>query len=501
MQVQVLVKRLYTFFIQHPLLYVILLWVSIIAITSPNLNRPLSKHHEFNPSLVLICIENWQAIGGPQNANFTPLINYQNKTDKLPGFSTDKQHQFVNVSFGNFWYLAPYYYHTLLGIQPSAASLQIYNLILLLISLLLISKISAAISNSINNDLPRLLIPLFYAISPVVTWFCTNGYVHEVAVLPFYLSALLLLHNIFLKQHISLPKLVILAILVFLGILNDWLFATFCVVTSLYAIFLSVRTKKAIWLSLIMACTIGFLAAVTTILYCYSQQMGWQQLVDVSVSRWKERGLTASISAIEIVKYLSRNYVMGFAGLLFIILAFCNKTIRTTTAKLVQNKTISFFLFFSISIGLMHQLLFVQFSYIHDYSVLKMALPISIIGCSILYNFPCKLRMIAIGCVIFSSISTYYFINRPGQSAQNGDNYNYLQVLSTQINKTVVNDEILIIKDLILMPQLMYYTKRNYKSFEDEATCKAYMAKYGFKKACFITLDNWNINSVTHISQ
>jgi hypothetical protein len=229
--------------------------------------------------------------------------------------------------------------------------------------------------------------------------------------------------------------------------------------------------------------------------------MGWQQLIDISVNRWKERGLTTSISAIEIVKYLSRNYLMGFAGLLFIILVFCNKTIRTTTVKLVQNKTIAFFLFFSLSIGLIHQLLFVQFSYIHDYSVLKMALPISILCCCILYNCSYKLRMIAIVCMIFSSISTYYFINRPGQLAQNGDNYNYLQVLGTQIVTTVSNDEILVIKGLVLMPQLMYYTKRNYASFDNEVACKSYMAEYGFKKACFITLDNWNIKSVTHIRQ
>jgi hypothetical protein len=171
--------------------------VSVIAITSPNFNRPLSKHHEFNPSLVLICIENWQAIGGPQNTHFTPLINYQNSTDKLPGFSTDKFNQFVNVSFGNLWYLAPYYFHQLFHLKPTAASLQVYNLLLLLISLFLVNRIGQIISTATQQSALQLLIPLLYAISPVVAWFCTNGYVHEVAVLPFYFGALLLLHNIF----------------------------------------------------------------------------------------------------------------------------------------------------------------------------------------------------------------------------------------------------------------------------------------------------------------
>jgi hypothetical protein len=64
----------------------------------------------------------------------------------------------------------------------------------------------------------------------------------------------------------------------------------------------------------VLACSIGFLTAVGTILYCYSLQMGWQQLVTVSVNRWQERGLITSISAFEIAKLLGLNYIMGYAG-------------------------------------------------------------------------------------------------------------------------------------------------------------------------------------------
>lgn len=499
MQVQVLAKKITTFFILQPLLYVLLLWVSVIAITSPNFNRPLSKHHEFNPSLVLICIENWQAIGGPQYTHFTPLINYQNSTDKLPGFSTDKHNQFVNVSFGNLWYLAPYYFHQLFHLKPTAASLQVYNLLLLLISLLLVNRISQVISTATQQPALQLLIPLLYATSPVVSWFCTNGYVHEVAVLPFYFYALLLLYKIFSQSSITITKLLALSTLVFLGTLNDWLFAPLCAVTSLHAIYLFIKTKKAAWLAIVFACSVGFLMAVGAILYCYSLQMGWQELVNVSVNRWQERGLTTSVSAIEIAKLLGRNYLMNYAGLLFILLPICNKKIRLAITQHLQNKGLSFFLIISFCTGIIHQLMFLQFSYIHDYSVLKLALPLSIFTSLIIIQFKQTIRWAIVSCALISSIATYYYINRPGQVAQNGDKYSYLQTLGKNISQTVANDEILVIKDLVMMPQLMYYTKRNYLSFENETSCKTYMAKYGFKKACFITLNNWQIQSATHI--
>ncbi|MDI9365696.1 MAG: hypothetical protein QM541_12145 [Flavobacterium sp.] len=499
MKVQVLAKKITTFFIQQPLLYVLLLWVSVIAITSPNFNRPLSKHHEFNPSLVLICIENWQAIGGPQNTNFTPLINYQNSTDKLPGFSTDKYNQFVNVSFGNLWYLAPYYFHQLLHLQPTAASLQVYNLLLLLISLLLVNKISEAIGNATQQSALQLLIPLIYATSPVVAWFCTNGYVHEVAVLPFYFCALLLLHNIFLNPSISVTKLLALSTLVFLGTLNDWLFAPLCAVASLYAIYYFINTKKAAWLAVVLACVIGFVAAIATILYGYSLQMGWQKLVNLSINRWQERGLTTSVSAFEIAKLLGRNYLMNYAGLLLIPIGICSKKISVPITKLLQNKSLLLLLIGSFCVGFIHQLLFLQFSYIHDYSVLKLALPLSIFTSLIIIQFKQTIRLLIVICVLISSIATYYYVNRPGQIAQNGNPYSYLQTLGKNISQTVANDEILVIKNLDLMPQLIYYTKRNYLSFEDETSCKAYMAKNGFKKACIITLNNWQIQSAKHI--
>jgi hypothetical protein len=397
--------------------------------------------------------------------------------------------------------LAPYYFHQFFHLKPTAASLQAYNLLLLLISLFLVNRIGQIISTATKQSALQLLIPLLYAISPVVAWFCTNGYVHEVAVLPFYFGALLLLHNIFLQPSITATKLLLLSTLVFLGTLNDWLFAPLCAVTSLYALYLFIKTKKIAWLALVLACSIGFLTAVGTILYCYSLQMGWQQLINLSVNRWQVRGLTNNVSVLKITNLLGRNYFIGYAGILLIIFAIYNNKIRATTKKCLQTQSVAFFLIFSFCIGMMHQLVFIQFSYIHDYSVLKLALPISIFTSLIIIQFKRKIRLVVVSCLLFSSIATYYYINRPGKFAQNGDQYSYLQTLGKDISQTVANDEILVIKDLVMMPQLIYYTKRNYLSFENEASCRAYMTSYGFKKACIITLNNWQIKNINHIKQ
>ena len=58
-------------------LLLLIFFISVI-IRIPNLDRPLSKHHEFNAALILIPIDNWNQTS-PFDFNFGPVMSYQNE--------------------------------------------------------------------------------------------------------------------------------------------------------------------------------------------------------------------------------------------------------------------------------------------------------------------------------------------------------------------------------------------------------------------------------------
>ena len=61
----------------------ILFFVLSVVIRLPHLDRPLSKHHEFNPAVILMGLESWKEAGGPEKFNYIPLLTYQNAADTL----------------------------------------------------------------------------------------------------------------------------------------------------------------------------------------------------------------------------------------------------------------------------------------------------------------------------------------------------------------------------------------------------------------------------------
>jgi hypothetical protein len=55
----------------------------LVVLRIPTLDRPLSKHHDFNNAVVLINAVSWQQAGGGNKFCFTPVMNFQGQSNKL----------------------------------------------------------------------------------------------------------------------------------------------------------------------------------------------------------------------------------------------------------------------------------------------------------------------------------------------------------------------------------------------------------------------------------
>ena len=123
---------------------VLLLFVLSVLLRLPNLNRIVSKHHEFNAAMVLINTESWRQAGGGSTFHFIPLINFQNPGDKRPNkthYSVDPNGNQMYVSSGPAWFVIPYFIYEIFGLPNVPIYIQIINLIFNLASVILFFKL------------------------------------------------------------------------------------------------------------------------------------------------------------------------------------------------------------------------------------------------------------------------------------------------------------------------------------------------------------------------
>ncbi|MEJ0083849.1 MAG: hypothetical protein WDM78_23550 [Puia sp.] len=108
-----------------------LLFILSIFIRLPNLNRPGSKHYEFNTAVVMINIISWRQNGGGGQLNYTPVINFQHAGDKLPpnNLNIDKAGNTVYLSYGPGMFIIPYFFYQWLKLPAIPVYLEILNLI------------------------------------------------------------------------------------------------------------------------------------------------------------------------------------------------------------------------------------------------------------------------------------------------------------------------------------------------------------------------------------
>ena len=61
--------------------FLLLIFLVSIIIRIPNLNRPISKHHEFCTAVALRIIQIWDEVG-ISTYDFNPVMTYPNESDK-----------------------------------------------------------------------------------------------------------------------------------------------------------------------------------------------------------------------------------------------------------------------------------------------------------------------------------------------------------------------------------------------------------------------------------
>ncbi|HEX3046587.1 MAG TPA: hypothetical protein VHY08_17660 [Bacillota bacterium] len=149
----------------------------------------------------------------------------------------------------------------------------------------------------------------------------------------------------------------------------------------------------------------------------------------------------------------------------------------------------------------MHHLAFVNFTGVHDFSVLKTGALIAILigyfyqQITLLHQQ--KLTLILNGVIlllVFGSIFQYWVINQPKTTLW--------KVLGGKVAREAAKEEVVFLKsrDFFLQPQLIFYAHRNVATWSDKESAEALIRYNGLEKGVVFTLNDTNtkITEVEH---
>lgn len=499
------------------------IFILSVIIRLPNLNRPLSKHHEFVTAVSLRVLDIWDQEGAAKY-NFNPVMNYPGEANKYinnwastTGKMVDELGNYYYVSHPPFAYIFPHFIFKLLHLKPSVLSIQIFHLVINFISALFIYLIVCLLGQQkpfLKTYWSGIVGFSVYLFSQGVLWFQSNTYMSDMLVHFFFILNVYIILKLLIRKRFFSPKyLVWYAIVLFLMIYTSWLGVFFAFSVFLYSFIKLRKTKVYIPLNLItLFVSLGAIALFT---YQYSLINGFDNYLDQLVDRIGERGslvtgngILASFRGIlfGILRVL-KAYLTSYLPLFLLLASFVYLTFTKTKLRIVFTKNGYRFLWLSTLPVLLLHIFLLNYSG-HDFVSLYGSLFLSVL-IAILFD---KLKnaktlstnqlRLGIAFVLIGSLASYFYINRPGEKSMKGDNYAISKDLGEQIAQSNDADAVLFVQgDLSIDPQLIFYAHRNIQKVNDLAAAKEFLLARGLDKGILYHYTPASDNSFTQVER
>jgi hypothetical protein len=485
------VKKYLNKIIKHrPIAVLFILFLVSVIIRVPQLNRPLSKHHELNTAAVLTCLQVWQDSGvayscGAPIHMFPGAYNITTKNSKYPNLYK----RGVYLSMGPFSYILPHFICTTFGVKPSENSIRVFMLFIHFLSGLLIYYLTLTLlktqlnaSTTFNVEANKkwsLVAASLFIFSPIAMWFMGNSYSHETMVFPLYLLALLSGFKILLANYSTSKNFYILyGVSIALSIYTDWLGCVVALVFFTKAILDYKKKKPGLFL---ITNVLVLLVTIAVILWQYAHVIGNTELKQFVLEQFFNRRLPdngIAFTTIDFAKYFGSGY-----GLLAILCTIC---VLTKSVKWNSTTLIIFLIPF------LHYFLFRGFSNEHDYAVLKWAPFVLLTSVLFIKKYMQVLKISTIIVSLLLGIVLYEYVNKPGPKSLNGESYNWMKQIGNTIKKEAAEKEYILINTPSYYYQIGWYAKRNYKIIANEKDAKSWLQTQEFNRAVFFKIDNSN---------
>ena len=445
--------------------FIFLLFLLSIMIRLPTLNRPLSDHHEFNTAVILICLESWEAGGGASQFSFVPVLNYQNEGDRnYQSILSDKKGNTVYISFGPGWYILPALVSKFFAISASPLFLQVLNLCLHFISCVLIFFIIVKLYKEryVSNYIPHLIGTGIFIFSPELLWFMGNGYVTCGVAIPFILLATLFSLPLFLKPGSIMPgKLLLASLSLVIAIYCDWSAVFVAASFSIAALIHSRKNKNYLVVSLAYGAAV--LLSIGLMILQFASYLGLDQTLRILTERFIFRSYgNDGHGPFFLPGWFSWFLLSRHFSILLAIIVSVIFLMRTRKHYyFLSSQAIRLFKIL-LAAFLCHNLVLLNWSAGHDFSVMNYSILLAITGGTLIYEaFPRYLTKI-LTLTLLLSIGEYYYFNRPGTYSRKGIRYDGYQSLGESLKKIADPKEI-VFMNIETAPQITYYAKHGHR--------------------------------------
>lgn len=480
------------------LIIVLVLFAVSILLRLPNLNRPLSKHHEYNTAVILVDIESWRQAGGGSQFHYTPLLNYQNPGDKCPQRlpQIDSSGNILYLSFGPGWYVFPYFVFQLFHLPVVPVYLQVINLVFNLAAVILLFLLCDQL---IPDTQPRkyyrvILTCVLFMYSPGILWFLGNGYVTTGIMMPIVMAALLVLIPMLQSaEKIRAPRLVLLGLLIILLAYIDWFILFIAAVSSVWLLFKIRKDKRYALLLIVMA--IACISGIALIFLQFASYAGRENVIFCWLNRFKDRSIPdRGWPFFAMAGYVCQHIVTSYLPVL-LVLFFAATGLRLKKIKINHSGSESLFQgIYAISI-LLYNFILLQWSSDHEFALIPLSILLAFSGAGLTMRLV-NIRgfYIVTASFLILACAQYYLINRPGKVSWNGDHFDVYQQLGQELKTTPPDYKLFMNHHWTAV--IDFYAKRNITPVDNIDSARAYMKRWGISKAVWIEQTNYRLKEM-----
>ena len=479
-----------------------------IAVRLPQLDRPLSRHHEFGNALMLLPMSVWHD-SSAEAYGYAPVMTYPGRANaNINSFTyldLSRGREQYYLSFPALGYVLPYAAFQAVGIAPAPVALRVFNLVghLLCAALLfgMVRRLTRTKALAWRQNVPSLGAAAAYLLSPTPMWFQGNVYNHHsLAAVWLCLSLYALTRLLDSERHkLDNPALWLLGIGLLGGMLTAWLGAIVAAVVAAVLTVFVYRRRLPWWVLAIPVVAVLLGIGITT--YQYAQVVGLSSYVEYLQERFLLRtgGGGRGFAVGALMWSLLKWYAIGYLPILawLALMGAFYKPYRWLTG------TSGWVVGAAFGIAAIHHIALSDFTVIHNYSVLIDGLGLSLLvglGLQATHaNHKLRLALAMLGAALLLSVAQFYYINRPGDYNIDGQRYDYFAAIADTVRVHVAPDEVIFVRDLKPVPaaQVMYYAKRNFYQVDTRVEADSLLLMRGASRGVLLEVESAKVPEVS----
>lgn len=307
---------------RRDLLIVLFAFALSIGVRLPQLNRPLSAHHELCTAVALIILHNWYVDGfaahhgGPAISFGGDADRYPPGPDDAPGMRDGIAYYFSHPPLA---YDLPYVLFVILGVAPNVLGLQLFNLFFHLTTAIGLYLIAKELLAQDGSRAP-LFAAVLYLFMPAPLWFHSNVYMSDMFVQNLWTLNLLVTVRMLKRGTVgSWQWLLAFGVTLFLTVYTSWPGVFVGATVGLFAIHRWYRSRDTTFVKLLFVAIAAVVLALVVTAWRYLQVIDAEALWAYYTGRYDVRGTSGLEDGLwPHLKQLAVNYRVGYLPVILV---------------------------------------------------------------------------------------------------------------------------------------------------------------------------------------